>query len=296
MKICNFGSINIDHVYTLPHFVDHGETIDTSSYTVFPGGKGLNQSIALARAGASVHHAGAVGKDGTWLIDMMEKEGIGLEHVYMREEPSGHAVIQVIPSGENGIFLHGGANRSFSRDEISIIIDSFSRDDYLLVQNEINAVPYIMEKAAEKELRIVFNPAPMHNDVLSYPLELVDILILNRVEGRALTGQDKPALMLEAMRSMFMETSVVLTLGEAGVLYADKENDALAIPACSVEAVDTTAAGDTFIGYFLGSLCQRIPVSESLGIANRASALCITRPGAASSIPRKSEVDELLQP
>jgi len=296
MKICNFGSINIDHVYTLPHFVGHGETIDTSSYTVFPGGKGLNQSIALARAGARVHHAGAVGRDGTWLRDMMEREGIGVEHVMICDEPTGHAVIQVIPSGENAIFIHGGANRSFSSHEISRIIGSFSENDYLLIQNEINEVPYIMQEAARRKLRIVFNPAPMHESVRDYPLHLVDMMVVNEVEGAALTSRENPEEILLDLRDFFRDSAIVLTLGVQGVLYADSEHETLAVPACAVDAVDTTAAGDTFIGFLLGSLCQGLSVSESLGIANRASALCITRPGAASSIPRKSEVDELLQP
>jgi ribokinase len=291
MKLCNFGSINVDHVYTLSHFVRPGETAKTTSYAVYPGGKGLNQSIALARSGVTVHHAGALGKNETWLLDLMKREAISTEHVFLRDEPSGHAVIQVIPSGENSIFIHGGANTSFLETEVSSIMDNFGEGDILLLQNEINALPYIMDCAARRKMKIVFNPAPISESIETYPLALVDSFILNEVEGEALSGQRNPAMILRSLRERYPNASVALTLGAKGVLYADGRHDMIHVPAFDVATVDTTAAGDTFIGYFLGSMLQNLPVRESLTTACKASALCVTKRGAVDSIPVKPELD-----
>lgn len=290
MKICSFGSINIDHVYTVPHFVKPGETLDTSSYSIFPGGKGLNQSIALARSGADVFHAGALGKGGEWLLNLMGSEGIGYEHVLVRDEPGGHAVIQVTPTGENAIFIHGGANRTFSKKEITSVISCFSEGDYLLLQNEINNVPFAIREASKKKLTVVFNPAPMDADVHAYPLELVDVLILNEIEGAELSGESDYIKIVKKIQRMYPESSLVLTLGSQGVIYNDRFREFLKVPALKVKAVDTTAAGDTFIGYFIGLLSQNISPEEALRTANKAAALCVTIPGAASSIPDKSSV------
>jgi ribokinase len=114
MKILNVGSINVDHVYTVPHFVRPGETIGATGYRVFSGGKGFNQSIALARAGAEVLHAGQVGKDGEWLVEELRRNGVDTTHVALSGEATGHALIQVAPSGENAIVVHGGANQTLA--------------------------------------------------------------------------------------------------------------------------------------------------------------------------------------
>ncbi len=291
MKICNFGSINIDHVYTIPHFVRAGETIDSSSYSIYPGGKGLNQSIALARSGSSVYHAGAVGKEDTWLLEMMQKEGINTENVLTRDNPGGHAVIQVSPSGENAIFIHGGANRSFTRPEIRTIMDCFSEGDYLLLQNEINEIPFIIETAHKKKLKIVLNPAPMTDAVHEYPLQLVDMLIVNQIEGEELACQFDPEKIVHALNQKYSDASIVLTLGSGGAMFCNAEHGTVRVPAYEVESIDTTGAGDTFTGYLVGALCSGIHVTRALEKACRAASICVTRPGAAGSIPFIHELD-----
>ncbi len=287
MKIINFGSINIDHVYGVEHFVRPGETLESESYSVFSGGKGANQSIALARAGAEVLHAGNIGADGAWLKTKLQENGVDVSLVETVDVPTGHAVIQVNREGENAIIIHGGANRSVSEANIEKVLEKAEECDYLLLQNEINAVDKILEKA--KGLTVVFNPAPMTDEVKNYPLEKVDIFIVNEVEGEALTGETEPDLMLDAMQKLYPKSRTVLTLGKAGVIYADSEQR-IKVPALQVDAVDTTGAGDTFIGYFLAELSRGSDIETSLQMGVKASALCVTRQGAADSIPKLEEV------
>ena len=291
MKICNFGSINIDHVYRVDHFVRPGETLSSTSYRLFPGGKGFNQSIALARAGADVHHAGMIGADGLWLKERLSREGVTVDHIIVSEnEPTGHAVIQVTPTGENAIFLYGGANRCIERDQANTVIDRFHVGDCLLVQNEITNTDSIIRAAKERGLFVVLNPAPMTEDILNWSLDCVDMFIMNEIEGKALAGTDDIEDVIPRLRKAFPKASLVLTLGERGVIHADASGEILSVPARDVTPVDTTGAGDTFIGFFLGSRLGGAQASEALDIGCLAAALCIGRPGAADSIPTQDEV------
>ena len=289
MTILNFGSINIDHVYRVAHLVRPGETIASSDYRQFSGGKGFNQSIALARAGATVSHAGRIGGDGVWLREQLAADDADVRFLEMIEGLSGHAIIQVDADGENSIILFGGANWTFTPDDAEKILNHFGAGDWLLLQNEISAMPEILRLAGERGLRIVFNPAPMGAEVLGYPLEGVSIFILNEIEGEAFTGESEPDAILAGMRQRFPAATIVLTLGAAGAIY-DDSSQRIAVPAQKVEVVDTTAAGDTFIGYFLAGLSAGDDPQTAMERATRAAAICVTRPGAAPSIPRWEEV------
>ncbi|MBU1642754.1 ribokinase [bacterium] len=287
MKIINIGSINIDHVYGVEHFVRPGETIESESYRLFCGGKGANQSIALARAGAEVHHAGKVGPEGLWLKEKLQESGVDVSLVKITDAPTGHAVVQVNSEGENAIIIYGGANRTFSDEEIETVMERAEAGDYLLLQNETNAVEKVLQKA--KGVTVVFNPAPMSEAVRHYSLERVDIFIINAVEGEALTGHNDPYMILNTMRQRYPKSRIVLTLGKKGVLYADEQRR-IETAAVQVKAVDTTGAGDTFIGYFLAELMQGRDTRQCLQRAVRAAALCVTRKGAADSIPLPQEL------
>ena len=289
MKIINIGSINIDHVYGVEHFVRPGETLESGSYRLFCGGKGANQSIALARAGAEVHHAGKIGPEGLWLKEKLQENGVDVSLVKIVDAPTGHAVIQVNSEGENAIVIHGGANRTFSDEEIEKVMESAEAGDFLLLQNEINSVEKVLKKAKGRGVSVVFNPAPMSDAVRHYPLELVDIFIINAVEGEALTGQNDPRMILDTMQKRYPKSRIVLTLGKKGVLYAD-EAQRIETAAIQVKAVDTTGAGDTFIGYFLAELMKGSDIERCLQRAVKASALCVTRKGAADSIPSQHEL------
>jgi len=290
MKILNFGSLNIDHVYQVDHISRPGETISSRSYQVFAGGKGANQSAALARAGAPVFHAGQVGPEGRGLLDKLVGLGVDMRFTQAGPEPTGHAIIQVDASGQNSIVLFPGANTCISRRAIDATLEYFDAGDILLLQNEINELPYIIEQGHRQKLRICFNPAPFGPEVPDYPLDRIDIMVVNETEGMGLAGTSSTDGLLIRLGEKWPRGEIVLTLGERGAQYCSPEGE-LEIPAVQVQAVDTTAAGDTFIGYFLAGLAASDGPEASLRRAARAAALCVTRPGAQDSIPAAEEVE-----
>jgi ribokinase len=288
MRILNFGSLNIDHVYRVDHIVSPGETIASAAYSRFCGGKGLNQSIALARAGAEVWHAGKIGAEGSFLRERLAQDGVNIDFVEEVNVPTGHAVIQVDAKGENAIVIHGGANQAIKRADAERVLRAFSPGDLLLVQNEISALKDVLELAAARRLKVAFNPAPFSPEVPNYPLEGVDLFILNETEGRDLTGEAGAEAAAAGLLERFPDAAVILTLGARGALYADRSGT-FTVPGQRVVVVDTTAAGDTFIGYFLAQYAKGSDVRHAMGMACRAAALCVTRPGAADSIPALAE-------
>lgn len=293
MKILNFGSLNIDYTYDVDHFVRGGETLSSKALHLFPGGKGLNQSIAVSRSGADVWHAGAVGKsDGEFLIKQLNEAGVNTDYVKRLEVPSGHAIIQRQPDGGNCILLFGGSNQEITRGMADEVLEHFGKGDYLLLQNEISEVGYIMKRAAEKGMRIVLNPSPMDEKIGKLPLETVDYFLLNEVEAESLCGEgaNRPEAMMEKLTKGFPKAKIVLTLGSQGSLYWDGEK-MIKQPCYKVKAVDTTAAGDTFTGFFIGGLSQGMEGVKALDWAARAAAVAVSRAGAATSIPSKEEVD-----
>ncbi len=293
-RVLNFGSINVDHVYTVDHFVRPGETLSCQEYRKFAGGKGLKQSIALAQAGASVYHAGIVGIADTWLKSLLEDKGVDTRFVETINGPSGHAIIQVNSMGENAIVIFGGANQLMSLSDVQLIINGFGPNDYVLVQNEVNAVPEIIQSAKAKGMTIVFNPAPMSPQVLNYPLELVDILVVNETEAHSLTGESEPAAIYEILKPRCPHTSIVLTMGPKGAVYFSSQIR-FHQPAEKVHVVDSTGAGDTFIGFFLAELIKTNDPNIALSYATRAAAICVSRHGAADSIPSRRELESTQQ-
>lgn len=293
MRIVNLGSINIDHVYTVDHFVRPGETIASLHYERFPGGKGLNQSIALALAGAEVYHAGKIGRDGEWLKKQLKRSGVDTSLVEVADVPTGHAIIQVNSDGENCIVLYGGANRCMVDSDVLRLMQKFSERDYLLVQNEISSVPAILSEGKRKGMVVVFNPAPMGREVLDYPLQLVDIVIANETEARGLTGEPTAERAAAALHERHPAATIVITLGARGAMLLGPQAS-LRQPACRVSPIDTTAAGDTFVGFFTAAHMEGREPRYCLQLACRAASLCTTRKGAADSIPRRDEVETFL--
>ena len=292
-KVLCFGSLNIDYTYKVDHFVQKGETISSQGLQVFSGGKGLNQSTALAKAGVEIYHAGAVGRDGEFLLEQLRDVGVHTENVaVLTEVRSGNAIIQNDAEGDNCIILYGGANQAVTREQADAVIGKFSEGDYIILQNEISELAYIMETAHKKGMRIVLNPSPMNDKILALPLEKVDLLILNEVEaGQVLdTDETDGDVLMEKLLKRFPEMKFVLTLGSQGSIYGDKRQK-IKQSAYRVKAVDTTAAGDTFTGFFIGSLVRGLSVEQAMDIASRASAIAVTRSGAAPSIPTWDEVE-----
>lgn len=299
MKILNFGSLNIDYTYQVDHFVRAGETLSSDSLQVFSGGKGLNQSIALSRAGADVWHAGAVGKDdGEFLIKQLEDAGVHIELIAHTQGKTGHAIIQKDPAGQNCILLYGGANQEITESMADRVMEGFGEGDFLILQNEISEIGYIMEKAHEKGMKIVLNPSPMDAKIAGYPLQYVDYFLLNEIEASDLCGgsgkkgtdgaADADALMA-ALSEHFPNAKIVLTLGGDGSVYKDGEL-LIRQGIYKVPVVDTTAAGDTFTGYFIGGLQRGEDAKTALEHAAKAAAIAVSRPGAAPSVPAREEV------
>jgi ribokinase len=285
MPILNFGSLNLDHVYYLDNFVKPGETLACHRKAQFVGGKGLNQSTALARAGAQVFHAGAIGAEGKILKEFLEKEGVNTRFIRQSEGPSGHAIIQVTPSGQNSIIVFGGANQTITVADIQHVLEQTPEVDILVVQNEISCMPELLQLAKQRALKIALNPSPITSSLLSWPLECVDILVINETEGRVLSGQEDPEKILDSLSKKFPHQIIALTLGEKGVICTSPEGK-YESKAPSVEVVDTTAAGDTFFGYFIHGITTKLSIQAALDRACRAAALCVTKAGAADSIPR----------
>ncbi|MGL4374031.1 MAG: ribokinase, partial [Turicibacter sp.] len=255
MKILNFGSCNMDYFYDVDHMVLPGETLSANTQTLSCGGKGLNQSIALAKAGAEVYHAGCIGTDGAMLKQTLEDNQVNCEYLKTVQKPSGHAIIQRDAFGENSIILFKGANFNITREMIDDVLSGFNEGDFILLQNEINEMPYIMQQAAKKGMQVVLNPAPFHQEVKSFPLHHVNYFIVNEIEGHELSGVTEPSEILKAIATQYPNAHTILTLGSKGVLYGYKD-EVIQLDALKVRAVDTTAAGDTFIGYFLSAIAK----------------------------------------
>ena len=289
MKILNMGSLNYDYVYSVKYILKPGETLLSKGMETFCGGKGLNQSVAIARAGEKVYHAGLIGTDGDSLLLTCCDNNIDTSFIKTVEGKSGHTIIQVDEEGQNCILLYGGSNQSFTKEYIDSVLRSFEKGDFILLQNEVNHLNYIIDRAYEKGLKIALNPSPFNQHIHECDLTKVSLFLLNEIEGEQITGKQKPEEILDVMAKQYKEAQIVLTLGSQGVLYRDKTTQ-ISHGVYKVKAIDTTAAGDTFTGYFLYAMLHGLPIKEALTLSSKASAIAVSRAGATSSIPYMTEV------
>lgn len=294
MRILNFGSCNLDFVYTLDHIVRPGETETTYDFKIFPGGKGLNQSIALARAGAKVYHAGCIGNDGEMLSDILSGSGVDITYLEKADIKNGHAVIQVSAKGENSIFLYPGSNEKITKAMIDEVLENFEAEDIIILQNEISNVDYIIKKACEKKMCIVFNPSPFDERLKDIDYNMISYLLINEVEAKGISGLSEPEEALTYLEEKYKSMKIVLTLGSKGCIYFDGK-EKIYQSAYKVEVKDTTAAGDTFTGYFVSEISKSTDARKALQIASAASAIAVSREGAAPSIPLYEETKEALE-
>jgi len=296
--LINLGSLCVDNVYRVPHLSGAGETVASLSHRVFPGGKGLNQSLAAARAGASVRHVGCVGQDGDMLLDVLRAAGVDITDVRkLAGTASGHAVIQVDDAGVNAIVIAGGANHCIDEDDVGRALAGLNPDDWLLLQNEINDLDRVLCRARDVDVRVALNLAPADGREVDYDLSGVDLLIVNELEAAALSGGRllPPEGALDALGSRCPNGSVVLTLGNEGLWYRLPGRPPERMAAFPVRTVDETAAGDAFTGYLLAGLLAGSSVEAALENGCAAGALAVTREGAASAIPHATEVRELVR-
>lgn len=317
MKILNFGSLNIDYVYNVDHILVGGETQSATDRNTYPGGKGLNQTLAFARAGSQIWHAGAIGKtDGQLLYDVLKEANVPLDYLQVLSDvPSGHTFIQVDKNGQNCILVYGGANVSQNKEHVDAALANFSEGDFLILQNEINELDYIIQQARKIGLQIVLNPSPLDEKIRHLPLDEIDYFMINEIEAAQLleinktdclsanisqakmhsSDQDEfDQQLLDNLIKQFPNSHMVMTVGSRGAYYGSKDKQAYS-PIFPVEVVDTTAAGDTFTGYFISSFAKGETAENCLRIASAASALAVSRPGAGSSIPTIDEVTEFLK-
>ena len=288
--IYNLGSLNLDQIYQIPHHVADGETLSATDFSVGAGGKGCNQSIACALAGAKVVHAGCIGNDGMMLKELLEKSGADTSLLEVVDTPTGRAVVMVNAEGNNSIVLFGGANNMVTDSLLDKIFAVAESDDVLLLQNETNMLAETMVRAKDKGMKIAFNFAPFDEEkAKTLPLELVDYLIVNEIEGAGVAGVSDPLQILDVLTSRYSNMQIMLTLGADGVVWAGPYG-AGKLPAFPADVVDTTAAGDTFIGYFLAGINENMSVHDSAVLASKASAICCSRPGAGTAIPCRAEI------
>ena len=289
MKVLNIGSMNLDLVYSVDHIVQPGETEASVSMNTFLGGKGMNQSVALAKAGVEVYQGGMIGEDGQPFLDACAEYGVRADFIRKVEGKSGHAVIQIDSSAQNCILLYGGANQMLTESYVDEVLEHFGAGDILLLQNEVNLLPYIVDKAYEKGMQIALNPSPFNEKLSKVDMTKISIFLLNEVEGNQVTGLTAPEEIIAKMQELYPHAKIVLTLGKDGAVYAEGEQRFFQ-PIFPVKAVDTTAAGDTFTGYFLAGLAEGMAIPETLKMSAKASSIAVSRAGAVPSIPYRAEV------
>ena len=283
MAIFNLGSINIDLVYRVSHFPAAGETLTTSSFMRALGGKGANQSIALAAAGAKIFHIGAANPADGWLFTEMARRGVDMSFVQESTAPTGHAIVSVNDEGENQILLYPGANRAIDMKQALAALDDGGTEDWVLLQNETNGALDYVEAAKTRGIKIAYSAAPFEEDVAMQLLPHCDLLIVNEGEAAALamaSGRAPKELGL---------AHLVITRGGAGADYVGVAGQ-FHHPAFAVDPIDTTGAGDCFFGYFLAGIASGEKVETTLRIAGAAAAMQVTRPGAATAIPSRADV------
>lgn len=290
MKILCFGSMNFDHIYNVHEFVSPGETCSALSVESHCGGKGFNQSVAVAKAGYEVYLAGCIGTDGAEFLEKCAEIGVDSTYIRTLAVSTGSAVIQVDQRGENCILLYGGANQAVSQKMIDKTLIHFGRGDVLIVQNEISNLPYLTKQAERIGLRIALNPSPMNEGITKELLETASWLFVNEVEAGQISGETTEMACLDKLQQICPHSTVIMTMGKNGIYCAQSGRILYQDAFSSVKPVDTTAAGDTFTGYFLAAVLESGDTQKALRIAAIASALSIRKKGAFDSIPEMSEV------
>lgn len=293
MKVLVFGSLNIDFIYKLEHIVMPNETIKSTTCEVSAGGKGLNQAMAFAKTGLPVYIASNLGKNGQVLADTLSSGNVDISLLNHVDEDSGEAIIQVDENGNNAIIVCGNCNEHITEEYIESVFSHFEKGDILVIQNEINNLDLIINTAKDKGIILVFNPSPFNHVIKTLPMNKIDYLFINEVEGKQLTGFEDEKSIVEQILKEYPDMKIVLTLGERGAVYADK-TEYIFEPAKKVEVVDTVGAGDTFTGYFIYGINSGKTIKESLQMAATASSIVIGRHGAGNSIPTLNEVEKAL--
>lgn len=284
------GSANMDLVTRQPRLPEPGETMAGSDFSTGAGGKGLNQAVAARRAGAEVAFAGAVGDDGFGreLRDFLASEGVDVSALRTSARPTGIAQVSVLDGGENSIVIVAGANGEEELTDGDRALIASAAAIVVQLERPLALVERALAAGREAAALTVLTPAPV-DAAAARLLPLVDILVPNEAEALALSGERD----VEAAARRLSEEAgtVIVTRGSKGALVARAGEIALSVPAREVEAVDTTGAGDTFVGVLVAWLTRGEPLEASLEAATAAAAISVTRPGAAPAMPTRDEIE-----
>ena len=286
--IYNLGSINRDIVYNMKALPMAGETVSANDVADFLGGKGINQSIAVAQAGQPICHIGAVNKDDAWVLPQIESFGVGTDSIDRINEPTGHAVIAVDEGAENQIIILSGANKAISADWMNTQLADLGEGDFVLCQNETNLTPKLGELTKSKGAKLVLSAAPFDAGQVKTLRPFVHLLAVNELEAAELSKA-----FAQAPAEMGFPMLLVTKGSEGATVYADGK--ATFQSSFKVTPVDTTGAGDTFLGSFVARLDKGDDAQTALRYASAAAAIQVTRPGAAAAIPSFSEVQIFLK-
>lgn len=292
MKIYNLGSLNIDYVYSVDHFVSGGETLSSENMQIFAGGKGLNQSVAVSRAGGNVIHGAVLGHDGAFLKDILNESGADTSRIEISDKSSGHAIIQLDKNGQNSILLYGGTNQLVDKKYIESFLCDAQPNDILLLQNEVSNLDFAFRIAQKKNMQIAFNPSPYDVSLLDLPLQYVKWWFCNEIEGEALFGSADPDEIAQNFILKYPNSNLILTLGDKGCIFKNAKSF-IRQPIYETRVVDTTAAGDTFTGYFISAIAKGKDIDYALKLASKASSIAVSRKGASPSIPYAKELNNL---
>jgi ribokinase len=279
-----FGSLNIDRVYSVDRIFRAGETVAARRLDFYAGGKGANQAMACAAAGAPVRLIGKVGRDGEWMLERLRAAGVDTAGVRVADAPSGHAVILLDAAGQNAIAVYGGTNQAVEAAEIDEALERVAAGDFVLTQNESSNVARVISGANAKGAIVCLNPSPMDAAILKLPLDRVGLFVVNEAEGAALVGETDPDAILDAFARRFPDAAVALTLGAAGAALAHGGVRSK-VDGLKVDVVDTTGAGDAFVGFLLAARVLGRTWAEALDAANRAAAYAVTQQGADKKLP-----------
>ncbi|MBF9048429.1 ribokinase [Roseobacter sp. HKCCD9010] len=284
MAILCIGSINIDHVYHVPHIPAPGETLAATGYAKGLGGKGANQSIAAAKAGASVSHCGLIGDEGQFLLQQMRGAGVDVGAVTEGPMPTGHAIISVDPTGENAITIFQGANGALKHDLIAKALGPMQSGDWLMLQNEVNLTAQAARLGKAAGMKVAYSAAPFDVSAVEAVLPFVDLLLMNEIEA---------AQLAEALGDV-VGPEKIITMGAKGARWHHPDGEIVTPGYPVAEVVDTTGAGDCFAGFIVASLDQGLTREQAMDRASAAAAIQVTRPGAADAMPEAVEVTQFL--
>lgn len=289
MRVLNYGSMGIEYLYHVDQLGSPYSVVTEREENY--EGRGLLQSIALSRAGAHIYMAGMVGDmDGMPIIDSCDKNYIDYRYIYKLKAISGHSIVQQDPEGNRSVMHVCGANMMQSRDRINYTLKDFGPEDFLLLQNEINLLDVLIEKGAERGMKIVLNPAPYTDAIAKCDLSKVNYFIMNLEDAQKLTGQETPEEIMAYMKETYPQSVTVLRRGADGLDYQGPEGLFHQRGYYPKQIVDPRSAENTFVAYFIEGLIQNQSMERRLEVIARAEAFTVSHKGESQSIPSAVEV------